>query len=257
MLNIHPSLLLALLFLNNPTKTLSLHPPPPPPMADSSVIQIPLSTTKTTTTELKELTQSPPTTTTIKSSSSSSSTIVMDKTLSSAANLAKLLPTGTVLALQTLSPSFANKGNCYTSNRYLTTALILFCTISCIFFSFTDSLIGNDGKFYYGMATFKGFYVFNYVGDEEDYDKVFKNLKKLRITTLDYVHASLSVLVFFTITFSDSSIQSCFFPNAGKDTKELLVNLPLGAGFLSAVIFMIFPTSRKGIGYSDATPNQH
>ncbi|XP_039114381.1 protein DMP2-like [Dioscorea cayenensis subsp. rotundata] len=225
-------------------------------MADSSVIQIPLSTTKTTTTELKELTQSPPTITTTKSPSSNSSTIVIDKTLSSAANLAKLLPSGTVLALQTLSPSFANKGNCYTSNRYLTSTLILFCTISCIFFSFTDSLIGSDGKLYYGLATFKGFYVFNYVGEEEDYDKVFKGLKKLRITTLDYVHAFFSSLVFFSITFSDASIQSCFFPNAGKDTKEFLVNLPLGAGFLSALVFMIFPTSRKGVGYSDATPTQ-
>ncbi|KAH7654287.1 Protein DMP protein [Dioscorea alata] len=223
-------------------------------MADSSVIQIPLSTTKATTTELKELTESPKTITTIKSPSSSSSSIVIDKTLSSAANLAKLLPSGTVLALHTLSPSFANKGNCYTSNSYLTSTLILFCTISCIFLSFTDSLIGSDGKLYYGVATFKGFHVFNYVGEEEDYDKVFKRLEKLRITTLDYVHAFFSALVFFSITFSNASIQSCFFPNAGKNTKEFLVNLPLGAAFLSALIFMIFPTSRKGVGYSDATP---
>ncbi|KAF5175575.1 hypothetical protein FRX31_034847 [Thalictrum thalictroides] len=30
--------------------------------------------------------------------------------------------------------------------------------------------------------------------------------------------------------------------------KELLVNLPLGIGFLSSLVFLIFPTSRKGIG---------
>ncbi|KAJ0975674.1 hypothetical protein J5N97_017639 [Dioscorea zingiberensis] len=220
-----------------------------------------IETPPTINTELKEFNRTPlnsttpieATTVTTKSSSG-----MIDKTLSSTANLAKLLPSGTVLALEALSPSFANKGNCYPSNKYLTSTLILVCTLSCIFFSFTDSLIGQDGKLYYGVATFKGFYVLNYDGEDiEERDKVFKNLKKLRIKKLDYVHAFFSVLVLFTITFSDANIQSCFFPNVGRDAKELLVNLPLGAGFISALVFMIFPTCRKGIGYSDATSDHN
>ncbi|RLM92747.1 uncharacterized protein C2845_PM08G18510 [Panicum miliaceum] len=96
----------------------------------------------------------------------------IDKTLASVANLAKLLPTGTVLAFQSLSPSFTNRG----------------------------AFVGGDGKLYYGLATVKGFLVFNYTGDtgddEEDAERrrqVFKNLCRLRIR--------------------NTAVRSCFFPS--------------------------------------------
>jgi len=124
---------------------------------------------------------------------------VIDRSLASVANLAKLLPTGTALAFQSLSPSFTNRGACLPSNRYLTAALLYFC----VFFSFTDSFVGGDGKLYYGLATAKGFLVFNYTGDdEEDAERrrqVFKNLHRLRIRWLDYVHAVFSAIVFLTV----------------------------------------------------------
>ena len=42
----------------------------------------------------------------------------------------------------------------------------LICFVACVFFSFTDSFVGADGKLYYGLATAKGLLVFNYTGDD-------------------------------------------------------------------------------------------
>lgn len=184
----------------------------------------------------------------------------MDKTLASVANLAKLLPTGTALAFQSLSPSFTNRGACLPSNRYLTAALLYLCLLSCVFFSFTDSFVGSDGKLYYGVATVKGFLVFNYTGDDDEGDaerrrQVFKNLRRLRIRWVDYVHAVFSAVVFLTVAFSTVAVQSCFFPDASENVNQMLTNLPLGAGFFSAMVFLVFPTTRKGIDYTGPFTN--
>jgi hypothetical protein len=181
----------------------------------------------------------------------------VDKTLSGASDLLKLLPTGTVLAFQALAPSFTNHGVCHTANRYLVLALIGACAVSCLLLSFTDSLVGPDGKLYYGVATFRGFYPFNFAGVAAEQEAMFKDLARFRITALDFVHAVFSAVVFLAVAVADASIQSCLFPDCGADVRELLVNLPLGAGFLSSVVFMIFPTTRKSIGYTDMTPHSH
>ncbi|OEL35012.1 hypothetical protein BAE44_0003970 [Dichanthelium oligosanthes] len=181
--------------------------------------------------------------------------MAIDRTLASVTNLAKLMPTGTALAFHSLSPSFTNRGACHPSNRYLTAALLYLCLVSCVFFSFTNSFAGGDGKLYYGLATAKGFLVFNYNGDSsgdgaEDAERrrqVFKNLQRLRIRCVDYVHAVLSAVVFLAVAFSDAAVQSCYFPNASDNVKHVLTNLPLGAGFLSSMVFLVFPTTRKGL----------
>lgn len=175
--------------------------------------------------------------------------------LSSASDLLKLLPTGTVLAFQALAPSFSNHGACHATNRYLVLSLIGACAVSCVLLSFTDSLIGRDGKLYHGAATFGGFYPFNFTGTREEWEATFKDLSRLRVTALDFVHAFFSALVFLAVALADASIQGCLFPEAGPDVRELLVNLPLGAGFLSSMVFMIFPTTRKSIGYTDMAPH--
>ncbi|RCV25569.1 hypothetical protein SEVIR_5G176800v4 [Setaria viridis] len=175
--------------------------------------------------------------------------------LSSASDLLKLLPTGTVLAFQALAPSFSNHGACHAANRYLVLSLIGTCTVSCVLLSFTDSLVGRDGKLYHGAATFGGFYPFNFAGTREEREAAFRDLSRLRITALDFVHAFFSALVFLAVALADASIQGCLFPDAGPDVRELLVNLPLGAGFLSSMVFIIFPTTRKSIGYTDMAPH--
>uniref|UniRef100_A0A0D9WXW0 DUF679 domain-containing protein n=1 Tax=Leersia perrieri TaxID=77586 RepID=A0A0D9WXW0_9ORYZ len=182
----------------------------------------------------------------------------MDKTLTSVANLASLLPTGTALAFQSLSPSFTNRGACLPSNRYLTAALLYLCVLSCLFFSFTDSFVGGDGKLYYGVATAKGFLVFNFDGDDSEdrrREAFGEDLRRLRIRWVDYVHAVFTAVVFLTVAFSSTAVQTCFFPDAGDNVKQLLTNLPLGAGFLSTTVFLVFPTTRKGIGYSGQSTN--
>ncbi|KAF8387963.1 hypothetical protein HHK36_026629 [Tetracentron sinense] len=176
--------------------------------------------------------------------------IMVEKTLSSTANLIKLLPGGTVLFFQALSPSFTNHGNCHTSNKYLTAILIGLSALSCCFFSFTDSFTGADGKLYHGIATFKGFYIFNNDNSEEEEGNVRSREMAVRhrIRVIDYVHAFFSCLVFLSLALSDSDLQMCFFERSEANTMELLMNLPLGIGLLSSLVFMIFPTRRKGFG---------
>ncbi|KAH6826467.1 hypothetical protein C2S53_014321 [Perilla frutescens var. hirtella] len=170
----------------------------------------------------------------------------MQKTLSSAANLANLLPTGTVLAFQTLAPPFSNRGICRISNKCLTASLVGFCSVVCFLSSFTDSFTDSDGKLYYGMATWKGMVVFN--GESES--RV--DLSEFRMRLVDLVHAWVSVLVFLAFALSDVNVQSCFFPSGGEDLDVLVMNLPLAAGLFATFFFTLFPTTRRGIGYSDS-----
>ncbi|PON64408.1 hypothetical protein PanWU01x14_124770 [Parasponia andersonii] len=170
------------------------------------------------------------------------------QTLASAANLANLLPTGTVLAFQIFSPSFSNSGLCHLSNKYLTASLIVVCAVFCFLSSFTDSFMGEDGKLRYGIATFRGLYVFNCEDSGE------KDLEKFKLSFIDLVHGFMSLLLFLVFALSDSNVKSCYLSEVGSDWNALLTNLPLGAGALSSFLFTIFPTTRRGIGYADITP---
>lgn len=64
---------------------------------------------------------------------------MISRTFKSVAHLANLLPTGTVLAFQLLSPVFTNQGQCDYACRYMTCLLITLCAASCLLLSFTDS----------------------------------------------------------------------------------------------------------------------
>ncbi|CAM0884063.1 unnamed protein product [Alopecurus aequalis] len=179
-----------------------------------------------------------------------------DRITSTASNLAQLLPTGTVLAYQALSPSFTNHGKCETSNLCVTAGLVIVLTASCLFFSFTDSILGADQKLYYGVATWRGFNVFNFSSDEEKEQWSADEFKVLRLRPIDFIHSFFTAVVFLAVAFSDVGLQNCFFPDTGKNTEELLKNLPLGMAVLSSFVFIVFPTKRKGIGYNVTTPNQ-
>ncbi|XP_044955319.1 protein DMP10-like [Hordeum vulgare subsp. vulgare] len=180
----------------------------------------------------------------------------MDRVMSSVTNLAQLLPTGTVLAYQALSPSFTNHGKCETSNQWLTVALVAVLTVMCLFFSFTDSIVGRDGKLYYGVATPRGLNVFDFSSKEERQEWSGDELRSLHLRPLDFVHSLFAAVLFLTVAFSDVGLQDCFFPDAGRNAQELLKNLPLGMALLSTFVFTIFPTKRKGIGFSDTAPRQ-
>lgn len=170
------------------------------------------------------------------------------QTLATANNLANLLPTGTVLAFQTFIPSFSNNGNCQISNKCLTSFLITFLAILCFLSSFTDSFKGSDGKLYYGIATFKGLYIFNCNNNLVNNKK---ELEKFKLSFIDFVHAFVSLLVFLIFALSNSSVQTCFFSHVGNEGNVLIMNLPMAAGALSSFFFTIFPTIRRGVGFAD------
>lgn len=173
------------------------------------------------------------------------------QTLASAANLANLLPTGTVLAFQTFAPSFSNNGVCHLSNKYLTASLIAVCATFCFLSSFTDSFVDGTGKLRYGIATFRGLYIFNFDSECGNDQCGKKDLERFKLRFVDFVHAFVSLLLFLIFALGDSDVQSCYFSELGTEWNSLFMNLPLGSGALSTFLFTIFPTTRRGIGYAD------
>nr|POF15841.1 hypothetical protein CFP56_35277 [Quercus suber] len=176
-----------------------------------------------------------------------------------AANLANLLPTGTVLLFQALTPSLANStGKCQYFNKYLIGSLIIICAATCFLSSFTDSFM-VDNKLFFGFATFKDFWVLNYdsVTSQDVETKVRENTKKHKIIPKDYVHAFGSLLVFLIFAFSSSDVLHCFFPDGGENRYSMVLYLPLVSGVLSSFLFSLFPTQRKGFGYGDTIPVPH
>ncbi|KAF4353936.1 hypothetical protein CsatB_029514 [Cannabis sativa] len=190
----------------------------------------------------------------------------VQRALANAANLANLLPTGTVLAFQIFSPCFSNNGLCNLSNRYLTACLVVVCAFFCFLSSFTDSFVDEGGKLRYGMATFKGFYVFNCDDDDEEHNSNYEiinsnnnnnndQLEKYKLHLIDFVHGFVSLILFLVFAVSDSNVKNCYFSEAGSDWNVLIMNLPIGAGALASFLFTIFPTTRRGIGYADLSHN--
>ncbi|CAN6214175.1 unnamed protein product [Urochloa humidicola] len=181
---------------------------------------------------------------------------LVDKTLCGVSDIIKLLPTGTVTAFHALAPSFSNHGACGVASRYLTAALVGACAASCVLLSFTDSLVCCDGRLHYGVATPRGFYPFNFDGTCEERRRKFGDLPQMRVRPLDFVHALVSSVLFVVVALGNAGVQSCLFPDIGVDVREVLMNLPVGLGLLASMVFMIFPTTRKSIGYTDLMPHK-
>ncbi|KAF8694603.1 hypothetical protein HU200_038132 [Digitaria exilis] len=194
---------------------------------------------------------SPPSGDPTDSNASSKVEKAADKALNSSANLLQLLPTGPVLAFQTLASSFTNQGSCYPSNWWLTVGLVTFLGATCIFFAFTDGVEDCNGKVHKGVALPSGLYILS-LSNEERKKIPSAELKRRRLKPLDWVHAFFTAVVFLTIAGSDVGLQNCFFPKANDDTKQMLKNLPLGMAVMSSFVFTIFPTTRKGINFDDS-----
>ncbi|PUZ36320.1 hypothetical protein GQ55_9G028800 [Panicum hallii var. hallii] len=176
--------------------------------------------------------------------------------LSASANLLQLLPTGSVMVFQTLSPSLTNQGECHPSNWWLSLGLVLFLTFFCFFSSFTDSFF-YDRKLYYGMATPWRLFLFNLNLSHRE-RKQFANLhrdelEELRLRWDDYLHAVVTAVVFVALAFSDIGIQNCFFPHAGFDAKQWLKNMPLVVATLSSLLLMLCQTRRNNVDFLSRT----
>lgn len=170
----------------------------------------------------------------------------ISQTLTTTANLANLLPTGTLLAFQLLTPVFTNNGSCDPVTRPLTFLLLVLLSLSCFVASFTDSVKASDGRVYYGLATFKGLFLFDY---PDPSGSGLPDLSKFRIGFIDWVHAVLSALVFGVVAVRDKNVVACFYPQPGHTTQEVLDIVPVGIGLICSLLFVVFPTRRHGIGY--------
>ncbi|KAM7265951.1 hypothetical protein ACFE04_003634 [Oxalis oulophora] len=168
----------------------------------------------------------------------------ISQTFKSTAHLAKLLPTGTVLAFNLLAPIFTNQGHCDPVSRFMTAGLVAICGMSCILLSFTDSFKDCKGNICYGFATYRGLWII-----DGSTNLAPELAGKYRVRFIDFMHALMSVSVFGAIALFDQNVVSCFYPTPSTEMQEVLTSLPVGIGVLCSMLFVVFPTTRHGIGF--------
>ncbi|PIN03789.1 hypothetical protein CDL12_23684 [Handroanthus impetiginosus] len=167
------------------------------------------------------------------------------KAFKGTAHLANLLPTGTVLTFQVLSPIFTHQGKCKSIvSRTTTLGLLGLCAISCFGLCFTDSFRDERGKVRHGVATFRGLWVIDGAARIPPQEGV-----KFRIRLLDFLHAVMSVLVFAAVAMFDKNVINCFYPSPSDEEHEILTALPVAVGVICSLLFVLFPTRRHGIGF--------
>ncbi|KAI4333917.1 hypothetical protein L6164_018668 [Bauhinia variegata] len=167
------------------------------------------------------------------------------KTFKGTAHLSNLLPTGTVLAFQILSPVLTHQGQCHTTtSQAMTLALLILSSLSCFLLCFTDSFRDERGKVRYGVASPSGLWVMD--GSAE---LPAEEAAKYRLRLADFFHAFTSVLIFGAVALFDKNVVSCFDPKPSEEVKDLLMAVPVGMAILCSLLFVAFPSQRHGIGF--------
>ncbi|XP_078182326.1 protein DMP7-like [Carex rostrata] len=163
--------------------------------------------------------------------------------LSGTARLNMLLPTATILGFTIFAPLFTNDGHCKTINKWLTIVFISLCAASCIFFSLTDSFRSPTGRhMYYGIATWDGIWTFN----ARLRRRRVANLVDYRLRWMDLFHVVLSLVAFGTFAACHHNVVACYYASA---PRKLINSAPLVVGFVVSMLFVLFPSRRRGIGY--------
>lgn len=171
--------------------------------------------------------------------------IAICNTFKCTAHLANLLPTGTVLAFQLLVPLTTNAGVCDSTSREMTAVLVALLAVSCFILSFTDSFRDSTGRVRYGLATFRGMWVI----DGASPGLPAEEAAQYRIRLIDWMHGLMSVVVFAGVTMFDENVVGCFYPEPSPETKEVLTVVPVAIGVFGSMVFVVFPTTRHGIGF--------
>ncbi|KAF8043345.1 hypothetical protein BT93_A1630 [Corymbia citriodora subsp. variegata] len=167
------------------------------------------------------------------------------KTLKGTATLSNLLSTGTTFVFSLLSPVSTNKGQCTSFlTHILTICLLAVSAIACSLLCFTDSVRDAKGKVQYGFAKTKGLWV---IAASLKLSQV--DAEKYKLKAIDYLHAFMSALVFAVVAFCDQNVIKCFFPVESELAKWLLQVVPLAVGGVCSVFFLLYPTTRHGIGF--------
>ncbi|XP_057538476.1 protein DMP4-like [Amaranthus tricolor] len=170
---------------------------------------------------------------------------VISQTLRGTTNLANLLPTGTFLIFQLLSPALTNQGDCIEINKVMTIILLVVLAISSFVLNFTDSYRDRRGNILYGIPTLTGLWVVD--GTVNLPQRV---ALEYRIKGRDFVHGLTSLLVFTSITLTEHNTVRCFFPSPSRNLRQILNVLPLLIGMTASFLFVFFPTQRHGIGHT-------
>ncbi|GMJ12362.1 DUF679 domain membrane protein 3 [Hibiscus trionum] len=165
---------------------------------------------------------------------------IINAILSGTARLNVLLPTATILGFTIFAPLLSNDGRCTALDRWMLGSFLIFLAASCVFFTFTDSFRTARGRLYYGVATLSGIWTFN-AGRKKpcvpsDY----------RLRWSDLFHAGLSLVAFLAFAGSHGDVVACYYPGVPRKVTN---TVPLVVGFVVSVLFVVFPSRRRGIGY--------
>ncbi|KAL3645439.1 hypothetical protein CASFOL_010619 [Castilleja foliolosa] len=165
------------------------------------------------------------------------------KAFKGTAHLSNLLPTGSVMTFQLMSPVITHEGHCRSFvSQSSTAALLGLCAASCFALSFTDSFRDERGKVRYGVATFRGLWVI-------DGGSPPPEVEKFRLGFVDLVHAVMSILVFASVAMFNENVIRCFCPSPSEEAQEILRAAPVMVGVVCSLLFVMFPTRRHGIGF--------
>ncbi|KAK4391166.1 protein DMP3 [Sesamum angolense] len=178
---------------------------------------------------------------------------IVNAILSGTARLNVLLPTATILVFTIFAPVLTSDGKCTTLDQWLMGLFMALLAASCVFFSFTDSFSTGSGRLYYGVATAHGIWTF---GGGRARPRVPSDY---RLSWCDLFHASLSLIAFLTFALLHNDVLSCYHLVL---PRKFINTVPLVVGFVISVLFVLFPSTRRGIGYpfllqSDAFHNKN
>uniref|UniRef100_A0ACD5UJQ2 Uncharacterized protein n=1 Tax=Avena sativa TaxID=4498 RepID=A0ACD5UJQ2_AVESA len=178
--------------------------------------------------------------------------VMANSAFKSLGDVLMVLPTSTVIVYEVLNPIVTSAGECSVANKAVTAVLVALCAFSCAFSAFTDSYIGADGKVRYGIVTPRGLLPFN-AGDDPHADE--RDFSKYRLRLADFAHALFSVIVFAAVALlADANTVACFYPRLIAQQKALVTALPVVIGALASGFFVVFPSTRHGIGYPPMKP---
>ncbi|THU50313.1 hypothetical protein C4D60_Mb06t18890 [Musa balbisiana] len=151
-----------------------------------------------------------------------------------------LLATAIILTFSVFVPLVTDDGECDDLNRWFTAFLVALCAASSVSFTFTNSYRAASGRLYYAVATLRGIRAFNgrRKGPPEP--------GTYRLTWSDLFHASLSLVAFLTIALLHDDVMRCYHIDR---PRKLTNTVPLVIGFLFSVLFVVFPSRRRGTGY--------
>jgi len=175
----------------------------------------------------------------------SSFIVLLNLVLGGTARLNVLLPTATILAFAIFAPLLTDDGKCTRLNRILTGALVALCAASCVFFTLTDSFRSPSGRLRYGVATPSGIRTFCGGGGGRR-RKGPREPARYRLRWSDLFHTSLALVAFVTFAASHHDIVLCYYPGV---PRKVVNTVPLVIGFVVSLLFVLFPSKRRGIGY--------